>query len=172
MEINFLEDEKIKSFKESYEKGNYDLNTDKLIKEIQQAHIVRNVRLLRSEDISENINIVIDAVAQNQSIRSRIVEIKMDCTRVCIKLKFKKESLINYLYAKYREELKSLKGTQADRNAFIQELFSFITPSLTRLQVLQDFCDLVLNDIDQASWALKSIIDCLKINDASKGIIT
>lgn len=170
--VNLAQDDKVVSFKLAYDKGEYRLDTEKFLTEIQDMHITRNVRTLHSDTIISEIPKVIEAIAQNQATRSRIVEIKMYCTRASTKLKFKKETLINYLNVKYRDELKSQKGTQAERNALVQEVFAFTSPTITELQVLQDFCDLVINDIDQAAWSLKSIIDCLKILDEAKGIVS
>ena len=166
-----FEDDKLVAFKKAYDNGEYNLNTEKYIKELQSLHITRKVRLLNSEEIVKNISLLVEALTQNQSVRSRVVEIKMDCVRVAIKLNTKKESLINYILVKYREELKSIKGTQTDRNAYVQELFNFTTSTSSRVKVLQDFCDILLNDIDQASWCLKSVIDCMKILDEAKGIV-
>lgn len=134
-------------------------------------HITRKVRNLSSDDIMRNITSLVDALIQNQGVRSRIVEIKMMCTRTSTNLKFKIESLTNYIQVKYSKELKSLSGTQAERKSFVQETFNFATPILTKLQVLQDFCDVVINDIDQASWCLKSIIDCVKIADEANRVV-
>ena len=170
--VNLANDDKVVSFKTAYDKGEYSLNTEKFLEEIQNMHIVRNIRSLHADTIVTEIPKVIEAIAQNQAFRSRIVEIKMYCTRAVTKLKFKKESLVNYLNVRYREELRAQKGTQADRNALVQEVFAFTNPTFTELQVLKDFCDLVINDIDQASWSLKSIIDCLKILDEAKGIVS
>lgn len=169
--MTILDDDKLVAFRKAYDNGEYDLNTDKFIKELQNLHITRKVRLLNSEEILKNIQQLIEALAQNQSVRCRVVEIKMDCIRVLSKIKFKKESLINYLIVRYRDELKTIKGTQSDRNAYLQELFGFTSGTFTRLQILQEFCDVLLNDIDQASWCLKSIIDCLKVTNEAKGIV-
>jgi len=164
-------DDRIMSFKKAFDAGEYSLDTDKYIRELQSLHITRKVKLLNSEEILKNISILIDALTQNQAVRCRVVEIKMDCVRISTKLKFKKESLVNYLQVKYREDLKQIKGTQSDRTAYLQSIFDFINTSVSRLQVLQEFCDLLLNDIDQASWCLKSVIDCVKVTDAAKGIV-
>lgn len=164
-------DDRILSFKKAFDNGEYSLDTDKYIRELQSLHITRKVKLLNSEEILKNISILIDALTQNQAVRCRVVEIKMDCVRISTKLKFKKESLVNYLQVKYREDLKQIKGTQSDRTAYLQSIFDFINTSVSRLQVLQEFCDLLLNDIDQASWCLKSVIDCVKVTDAAKGIV-
>ncbi len=164
-------DDRILSFKKAFDNGEYSLDTDKYIRELQSLHITRKVKLLNSEEILKNISILIDALTQNQAVRCRVVEIKMDCVRISTKLKFKKESLVNYLQVKYREDLKQIKGTQSDRTAYLQSIFDFINTSVSRLQVLQEFCDLLLNDIDQASWCLKSVIDCVKVADAAKGIV-
>lgn len=170
--VNLADDDKVVSFKKAYDQGRYSIDSEKYLVEIENMHITRNVRTLDADSIVREIPKVIEAIAQNQAVRSRIVEIKMKATRVSTKLKFKKETLINYLSVRYKEELRSQKGTQSERNALIQEVFSFTTPSFTELQVLTDFCDLVINDIDQAAWSLKSIIDCLKILDEAKGIVS
>lgn len=172
VQINgIIDDDKILGFKKAFDNGEYSLNIDKYIKELQSLHITRKVKLLNSDEILKNISVLIDALAQNQAVRCRVVEIKMDCVRVSTKLRFKKESLLNFLQVKYREELKQIKGTQADRNAYLQSIFEFVNTTTSKLQVLQDFCDILLNDIDQASWCLKSIIDCVKVTDAAKGVI-
>lgn len=170
--VNILEDDKVVAFKKAYEKGEFDLNTEKFINEIQSMHITRKVSKLNSEDILKNVSTLIDALTQNQGVRSRVVEIKMMCTRVSTNIKFRIESLTNYIQVKYMKELKTMSGTQAERKAFVQETFQFTNPTLSRLQVLADFCDIVINDIDQASWCLKSIIDCVKIADEANRVIT
>ena len=96
----------------------------------------------------------------------------MLCTRLVTKVGFRKDALINYIKVKYREELKTLGRTQADKNAYIEELFSFTNTSSSQLQTLQNFCDLVISDIDTAGWSLKSVIDCLKITDIANKIVT
>lgn len=171
MTIEISKDDKLVAFRTAFDNGEYNLNTEKYLKELRTLHITRNVRLLNREEILKNLSVLIEALAQNQSVRCRVVEIKMDCVRASTKLKFKKESLYNYISVKYREELKLIKGTQSDRTAFIQELFQFISPTVTNLQVLQDFCDILINDIDQASWCLKSIIDCMKIIDETRAAV-
>lgn len=169
---NILEDDKVVAFKKAYDNGEFDVNTEKYISEIQSMHITRKVSRLSSEDILKNVSVLIDAATQNQSVRSRVVEIKMMCTRASTNIKYRIESLTNYLQVKYIKELKNVSGTQAERKAFVQEVFQFTTPGITKLQVLQDFCDLVLNDIDQASWCIKSIIDCVKIADEANRVIS
>lgn len=171
MSVEINKDDKITAFRTAYDNGEYSLNTDKYLKELKSLHITRNVRLLNREEVLKNLSVLIEALAQNQSIRCRVVEIKMDCVRAMTRLKFKKESLYNYILVKYREELKLIKGTQSDRTAYIQEIFQFTSPTLTNLQVLQEFCDILINDIDQASWCLKSIIDCMKIIDETKAAV-
>lgn len=168
MAINLAEDPQVVAFRNAYEAGEFNLNTDKFITEIQNMHITRKVRVLRADEILQDLNKLIDALMQNQGIRSRITEIRMKCMSVSTNLNYKIETIMNYLQVRYREELKSLKGTQAERKAFLMEIFSFTTPAQQRLQVLQSYCELVINDIDQASWCLKAVIECVKMSDEVK----
>ena len=85
-----FEDDKLVAFKKAYDNGEYNKKKKKYIKELQSLHITRKVRLLNSEEIVKNISLLVEALTQNQSVRSRVVEIKMDCVRVAIKLNTKK----------------------------------------------------------------------------------
>lgn len=171
MSNNILEDEKLLSFRKAFDNGEYSLNTDSFMEEVRNIHITRGIRTMNSEDVLKNIHKVIDAVLQNQSCRSRVVEIKMMCVTVLTKLNFRKEALINYIQVRYQDQLKQSYRTINDRKAYLEELLSFTNTNTTKLQVLQNFCDLLIQDIDNASWALKSVIDCLKISDVANNSI-
>lgn len=169
---DILQDEKIVSFRKAFDNGEFSFDTDKYIEEVKNIHITRGIRTMNSEDIFNHLNKVIDAVLQNQACRSRVVEIKMMCTMMQTKINTRKESLTNYILVKYREALKANYKTQADRKAYIDELFSYTITNSLKIQTLQNFCDLIIQDIDNASWALKSVIDCLKMSDAVNKVIS
>lgn len=165
--LDILEtDEKYSDFKKAFDNGEFSFNCSKLVNEIKSLHITRSVRTLTPEDVIKDSNRVITALINNQVTRSRIVEIKMSVSNLDIRIKSKVENLEKYLLTQYATELQKMKLTQAERKNYIQSLFDFTNVVTSNIEVVQKFADLVIDDIDQASWALKSIIDCLKINDA------
>lgn len=165
--VELLEsDDKYLDFKKAFENGEFAFNCTKLVNEIKSLHITRSVRSLTPEDVIKDSNRVITALINNQVTRSRIVEIKMSVSNLDIRIKSKVETLEKYLLTQYASELQKMKLTQTERKNYIQSLFDFTDTVKSNIDVVQRFADLVIDDIDQASWALKSIIDCLKINDA------
>lgn len=163
---SLLNDDKYVDFKKAFANGAFSLNFNALLKEIKGLHVTRSVRSLDTHTVLSNTEAVVAALINNQITRSRIVEIKMNVSDLDLRIHSKIESLSKYLLSKYADDLKSLKLTQAERKNYVLSLFSFFDTCLYNIDVLQKFSDLVINDIDQASWMLKSIIDCLKINDA------
>ena len=65
-----------------------------------------------------------------------------------------------------RNFLKKNYNTQTERKSVINSLFDFVNKTKSEIEVVQKFSDLIIDDIDKSCWSLKSIIDCLKINDA------
>lgn len=163
--MSLQDDEKLADFRKAIENGEYSLNARRDIKEIQTLHVTRTVRLLHSDEIRENNNMVIDALINNQVTRSRIVEIKLNVSNLDIRIKARIEALTNYLMLTYAEDLKKNYKTQTERKSVVNSMFDFTNKLCAEIETVQKFADLIINDIDQAAWTLKSIIDCLKIND-------
>ena len=65
----------------------------------------------------------------------------------------------------YAEDLKKNYKTQTERKSVVNSMFDFTNKICAEIETVQKFADLIINDIDQAAWTLKSFIDCLKIND-------
>ena len=163
---SILNDSRLADFKKAIENGEYSFQGSKIIKELQSLHITRTVRLLNTDQVLENNRSVVDALINNQIARSRIVEIKMNASNLDIRIKARIDALTNYLLTTYADFLKKNYNTQTERKSVINSLFDFVNKTKSEIEVVQKFSDLIIDDIDKSCWSLKSIIDCLKINDA------
>ena len=90
----------------------------------------------------------------------------MNASNLDIRIKARIDALTNYLLTTYADFLKKNYNTQTERKSVINSLFDFVNKTKSEIEVVQKFSDLIIDDIDKSCWSLKSIIDCLKINDA------
>lgn len=158
-------DESYTNFKKAFDNGVFSMDCDKYINEIKTNTRVRQFRNVRSEALVQDTNKLIEVIMDNQVRRTRVVEIKQLVQANYNKLTYRIESMSNFLQVKYNKTLRAYSSTQAERATYVKELFSFADDILLDMKNLILFCDSSINDIDQTSWSLKSIIDCLKILD-------
>lgn len=154
---------KVKKFKRMLENGDFSVNVSEFLDELDRMHKTRTVRLITKKDVLHNAqNKLIDASIQNQAYRSRCVEIKMLCYRVESNITQHKEVLINYLKTTYKKAL-SIYKTNAERDSVIETILSDSSWVIQQLQMIQELSDMIIDDIDKASWSLKTLIEVLKL---------
>lgn len=156
-------DPKVKKFNRRIMEGDFSIDTSKYMEELDRMHATRNIRLLTKKDVLHNAQSkIVDALIQNQAYRSRCVEIKMICYRTQQSIEQYRESLINYLRIQYRAELGAYK-TNSERDSAICSVLDDSELITSQLDVILEISDLIINDIDQASWAIKSLVEVLKL---------
>ena len=164
-------DDKYLLYKKRIEDGSYQFNRKPYLKELDNIQITRKIRFIKSDDLlTENQKNLLEVSLQNQAIRSRIVEIKLISVKKAELLETHITELKSYIALRYREGLKTLYSTTQERNNSLEYLFKDGQKILNKIQMLEEVCDILLNDIDQASWSIKSIISILELSSKRETI--
>lgn len=163
-----IKDKRVVSLHKALERGVYFVDIEKIDQEVDQLHISRKVRELKTTELMQSFNKkFVTASLQNQAYRSRLVEIKMKCYRISAKLEEHLKAIRGHLKTTYPKTLMAYK-TQADRNAAIDSVLEEPIKRLKKLSRSDAVIDMVINDIDQASWSLKSILTVFENVDENK----
>jgi hypothetical protein len=166
------EDKKLKKFLRRCKQGAFNLDTKRMVFDINNMHKSRLARRLKTKDLIRNFqNIFIEADLQNIAYRSRIVEIRMQCFETLEDLDQYLSLIKKHLKANYSEAMKKLYTTQADRDALID---SFLQPAISRkkrMAMVIAYSDMVINDIDASGFNFKRIVDTVKISVERKTVL-
>lgn len=138
----------------------YRLPVDELMKEIETTHRLRDVRRLNSLDPGF-LDALIKANTQEQSSRSRLTEIIMNCGRAIANLESALESLRYNLLLKHNDELRSYR-TKEERLMVITLVLVNFKKYINQVKIVQDSAQLVVADIDKSAWSLKLTIMALQ----------
>lgn len=150
-------DPEIKRMKRLLKRGAFSLDIEALRHEIDNMHVGRLVRRLKTLEVIQQFQLkFVEAALQNQAYRSRIVEIKLKCYKTSALLGYLLEELRKRLNAEYREKLSAYR-TVRERESAIESVLARGLRKMAELDGLIEYGDLVIADIDQASWMLKSV---------------
>lgn len=154
-------DKRVLRLQENFEKLSYfTLPVEKLKSEIQTAHMGRPVRTLKPQ--GEFAMAIIDALAADQAVRSRLAEISIQAYRAEKSLQTALDALRNYLIVKYDAKLKIFR-TKEERLRVINVVLDSYAGYFDDVVTIQNMCQIIIKDIDQASWTLKSTIEAMKM---------
>ena len=159
-----LKDDKLKLFLTKIKKGVYAIDTEKYMNEVKTIHATRMIHTLSKQDIFGSQKAIVDCILENQAKRSRLVTIKSECIRKQNVLQEKIEVYSKYLKAQYANQLRLEFSTQQARNDAVESLFADAKSNTNSIETLIKVIDLIIVDIDQAAWAMKSLVEILKIN--------
>lgn len=141
---------------------NSELDLDALRKECMLMHSQRAVRALRTDKLlTHSARILIDATTKDMTFRSRATEIKM---KVLYEMLLRDEilsGLRKYILAQFGTILKKKFRTITEQKGFVDVLLESYTKQSRAMSNLIQITDLVITDIDQASWGLKHIQETL-----------
>lgn len=163
-EIKAKKDERVKLFFHKFEKGNYSMNVADRIKEVTSIHANRMIHVLSKKDLLGSQKTILDCIVENQMNRARLVSIKMECVRKLNTLQEKIEILSSYLKEKFAAQLRLEYSSNTSKNDAIKQLFSDAYSMIMQIEGLEKLIDIVIIDIDNAGWAMKNIVEVLKIS--------
>lgn len=133
-------------------------DAEQLRKEVFSTHASRDTRALQPGKILQSsAHNIIDASAEEVSDRSRLIEVKMQCVAEIEKLKEDLGALSRYIIVRYDTALKARHKSVTDRKAYVQAVLDKYYKRVRELEGLVTLIDLVVEDIDSASWALNRI---------------
>lgn len=146
-----------------------ELDLDALTKELSNMHASRAVRALNTKKMLASSQVtLLDVQIQEIGFRSRAVAIKMAVlgemlTRDEIVSKVRK-----YILTTYAEDLKESFKTLTAQKSYIEVLLEPYTKLSTHMSHVLKLADLVIEDLDQASWGLKNIKETLELGNKER----
>ncbi len=158
-------DPKYKRLKETFSTHEtFRLPLDDLMLELTGLHRSRKVRILNPTD-PEFVAKVVESVLNDQAIRSRTTEILIRCVRAHALLSHSVEGLKYHLLTTYADSLKTYR-TKDERAQIVNSTLRTFEKFLSDVLTLKESAQLVVNDIDKASWSLKSVLSALELHMA------
>lgn len=144
----------------------YQIPLEKLKEEVLANHSSRSVRTLikyTDDTTTSMIDQVIKANLTDQGMRSRLVEIMLQCKRSSASLEKAILLFKTYAMVKYDSKLKSFrtKGERASAlDACLADLYDFISEA----DLVYSMSELVIKDIDASGFALQRTITALQMH--------
>lgn len=139
----------------------YKIAFEELTKEVMDIHKTRSIRFLsRSE--GRFIEQIVDASLRDQSNRSRLAEISMQCFRAAASLEEALVPLQEYLIMTYGPEM-SFVRTKDERKQLVEMALRPFYKFIGQSKTLRSLTDIVIVDIDKGSWSLKLLISAYEL---------
>jgi len=154
-----LADPRVNKLLRDVKEGTLGLDVETLLDEIDTIHGTRIVRRLQVDsNLGKNDrNEVNKALLQNQSSRSRIVEIQSQAVRRRLLVNRRYTRTLDYVRSSYQDVLKTCGSTVNDREAMIRRIFDPVVAVLLDFESIEEYASLIITDIDQARWVLQGL---------------
>lgn len=155
-------DVQFKKINKFFDRVSEEQSADGLYQEVQRLHKMRSSRTL-DRGGKAFLDRVVEANLQDQSYRSRLAEIQMECTRTLSKYEPIIEDLVLYLHAQYLENIKGFFSSKQDRIEFLNGLCKEHARFLREIRSVEESAKIVITDIDKAGYMFKNLIEAVKI---------
>lgn len=142
------------------------LNVDKDRTEALSMHAGRTSRQLHGKK-QYSPKALIDASLNDLSVRSRLVEIRVQCSIQIDLLHDAIKAIKHFITTQYHVELAKFK-TVGERSAFLERVLATAIEIESGGQALIKLLDDLISDIDKSSYHLSHMVDGLKLLDGSK----
>lgn len=130
--------------------------------EIKRLHKMRSSRSLERGS-KAFLDKVVEANLQDQSYRSRLAEIQMECAKLLSKYEPVVDDLVLYMHAQHLEAIKGFFSSKVDRVEFLQGLCKDHHTFLREVRSVEEAAKLIITDIDKAGYMFKNLIEAMKI---------
>lgn len=146
----------------------YNLPLKELYEEVTTLHTIRKTRALKQSRNETFVQKLMEAMIDDMSKRSRLVEILMLCVKTIRTLEDLLEDLEGYLLLEYGNLLYSLK-TKGEREQFIKtQAFAEYLKYTKRLHKLKEACEFVIVDIDKGGYTYRNLVEAAKLSTGTK----
>jgi hypothetical protein len=153
-------DSRVRKLLRMLDKGRFAFDCEQVVTEIQGLHINRRgLQLTVKEVIHQFQSKLLDAILHAQANRSRIVQLKMEAFRIHARLDKHCGLIKQHLKSQYSTQLNHMGGTAADRESILSTILEPALAHIKDLKVVIDIADIAINDLDQAGWSIKSVIN-------------
>jgi hypothetical protein len=136
------------------------IDTSKITNEAKLLHAERKSRTLKGTRPTNDQ--LYEAVARDLAVRSRLTELKLNLTVESDNLATAQTTIAAHLRVSYAEFMTEYK-TQEDKKVLLRRVLRKGTELLERINSVSDQLDLLIKDIDQASFSLSHLVSLFKI---------
>lgn len=154
-------------FKKILERVQKAVNLEADTNEALSLHASRTSRSLTGND-RYNPMTLIDANLKDLSFRARLVELRVKNDIKLSMLREATDAMKRHVSTEYVEDLKEF-STADQRKAFTDRVVKSAKEFLAEGDSFLSTVDLLIKDIDQCNYSMKSSIECLKLLAESKG---
>lgn len=159
-----LKDARIKKLFRMKDEGAYSLDTQSLIQEIEDMHLARRFRNVKTDEILGSAQKrLIDWTSEIVRDRGRCVSIKMECFKVQRLLERQLKDIRAYLQVTYRAELTREYNTLKDKTNAVDEILEPFNKFSSKLDTVLTLSNILIEDLDKAHWSKDSIIQTLNL---------
>ena len=140
-----------------------------MLDELESLHARRDIRALRSEGLLQSSQLIaLDNNIDNQSVRSRCVELKIKALRQSVTYTEVIKKLKRYIPVKFNKFLTKQASTVTERKLWVDYVLEPIVSKAERLDHVVHICDVIIEDCDSAGFTLKRINETLEQKSRDK----
>lgn len=163
-------DSRVQRLKANFDtKSIFNIDTAKLYDEILAYHKIREIRRLNPQE-PRFLEMVLKANVDDQTYRSRMTEIMIECGRAATLLQKSIDYLSQYFITAYAPELKTYR-TASERQYVIQAALKSFQDYVVEVTSVKDAAALVVKDIDNGAWSLRMSVDVMKIHSSREHVM-
>jgi hypothetical protein len=160
-----LDDSRIVKLFRMREHGAYSINTTELMNEIEDIHLMRRFRNIRTDEfLKSSQRKVIDWELENKSLRSRVVTIKLRALKAKRLLDEHLKVSTNYILTAYSDNLKQIFTTISARKEAVSLLLEPFSRLQFKLETVLQLADILIADLDAGHWSANIVIEALKLD--------
>lgn len=141
---------------------------DAILDEAKFLHASRKARTLHAKKMSPDA--LRDAILQELSNRSRLVELRSLLSRQYELLGVANETIKKHLRVRYSEDLSERARTAAERTLIVDKVLAVPVRLKSEIAGVIEVIDSYIKDIDSASYALRNSVDLLKMILDRRGV--
>ena len=148
---------------QAVEEGLYAFPFEDTLAEIQDLHKQLEIRRLTAKSLRRGQQKkLLEANLQNQSYRSRIIELLVQSRQFHANLEREYKLTRDYLLQRYPDQFAEYR-TKEERMRSLDTLFEPVVDLLGQYTNLHATAELIIDDLDKASWSIKSTLDILNL---------
>lgn len=170
LKTDIREDVKYKKFKHIVLTEEKKIDEAVHIEELTGLHTSRISRTLYGKKGQYSAETLMEASLQDLSVRSRMVEIRVQLALHADIIETAIKSISKYIYVEYLLN-DPCYTTEGQRNNFISDFLARWNEDLRKYKSIIEMADTFIKDIDQAGFNLRNMMDCLKLLSETKGKI-
>lgn len=140
----------------------YKIPFKQLHEEIESLHRTRPVRILNRDD-PRFIEKIVDASIRDQSYRSRLTEISVQCYRSASSLQDALDAMRSHILFTFSSQMKVIR-TKDERLQVIDLAMAPLLKHVRQCDRLKTTAEMVIGDIDKAAWSLKLLVSSYELH--------